>query len=392
MDDINGSIRSMLTLLDDDSSSESEAGDIDDLLSSHEDLLSKCPTYEVRARSRPSHASTLPLTPFPHAQYVPNALAGPHGRKSRLAPHDAALPATGHRPNWELLPAAASAPRRRRRGRRLANPLSASCSSLPSSSASSSLSSPSLSSPSSSSFAASPLGSAHHSRSPLPPAQQLAPPSPLAQLGLAPPTPSLPPPQPPPPPPPPAAAATSLASSLSAASFLASSWEDLRVDRAGEAPPPTRPFPAPIGPSFSTPILPSCLPPSAAATAWQGPAVGTAAATTLRDAVTAARAASAASVASASSASPVVAASPAATPPAAAAEAASRPGSRPSRAERGRSGRRHRRDTGVSIRALRIVDAARLGPWPPAAFSKLCNTLKEPSLLSPPAAPSATCP
>ena len=54
----------MLTLLDDDSSSESEAGDIDDLLSSHEDLLSKCPTYEVRARSRPSHASTLPLTPF----------------------------------------------------------------------------------------------------------------------------------------------------------------------------------------------------------------------------------------------------------------------------------------------------------------------------------------
>ena len=83
----------MLTLLDDDSSSESEAGDIDDLLSSHEDLLSKCPTYEVRARSRPSHASTLPLTPFPHAQYVPNALAGPHGRKSRLAPHDAALPA-----------------------------------------------------------------------------------------------------------------------------------------------------------------------------------------------------------------------------------------------------------------------------------------------------------
>ena len=77
MDDINGSIRSMLTLLDDDSSSESEAGDIDDLLSSHEDLLSKCPTYEVRACSRPSHASTLPLTPFPHAQYVPNALAGP---------------------------------------------------------------------------------------------------------------------------------------------------------------------------------------------------------------------------------------------------------------------------------------------------------------------------
>ena len=51
--------------------------------------------------------------------------------------------------------------------------------------------------------------------------------------------------------------------------------------------------------------------------------------------------------------------------------------SRPSRAERGRSGRRHRRDTGVSIRALRIVDAARLGPWPPAAFSKLCNCLKD---------------
>lgn len=32
---------------------------------------------------------------------------------------------------------------------------------------------------------------------------------------------------------------------------------------------------------------------------------------------------------------------------------------------------------GVSIRALRVVDAARLGPWPPAAFSKLCNCLKD---------------
>jgi hypothetical protein len=26
---------------------------------------------------------------------------------------------------------------------------------------------------------------------------------------------------------------------------------------------------------------------------------------------------------------------------------------------------------------LRVVDAARLGPWPPAAFSKLCNCLKD---------------
>ena len=107
MEGINGSIRSMLTLLDDDSSSESEAGDIDDLLSSHEDLLSKCPTYEVRARSRPSHASTLSLTPFPRAQYVPNALAGPHGRKSRLAPHDAALPAAAGLPPAVVWAAAA---------------------------------------------------------------------------------------------------------------------------------------------------------------------------------------------------------------------------------------------------------------------------------------------
>ncbi len=35
------------------------------------------------------------------------------------------------------------------------------------------------------------------------------------------------------------------------------------------------------------------------------------------------------------------------------------------------------------MRALRIVDAAQFGPWPPAAFSKLCNCLKDapPSLI-----------
>lgn len=50
---------------------------------------------------------------------------------------------------------------------------------------------------------------------------------------------------------------------------------------------------------------------------------------------------------------------------------------RQSRRARGRSGRRHRRDTGVSGRALLLVEAAQLGPWPAAAFSKLCNLLKE---------------
>ena len=76
MEDINGSIRSMLTLLDDDSSSESEAGDIDDLLSSHEDLLSKCPTYEVRARSRPSHLHpSSHALPFTHSTCPTPSLA-----------------------------------------------------------------------------------------------------------------------------------------------------------------------------------------------------------------------------------------------------------------------------------------------------------------------------
>ena len=37
---------------------------------------------------------------------------------------------------------------------------------------------------------------------------------------------------------------------------------------------------------------------------------------------------------------------------------------RPSRAERGRSGRRHRRDTGVSARAMRVIEATALGSWP----------------------------
>ena len=50
---------------------------------------------------------------------------------------------------------------------------------------------------------------------------------------------------------------------------------------------------------------------------------------------------------------------------------------RPSRAERGRSGRRHRRDSGVSTRALSLIQAAPLGPWRPAVFSQFCNLLKE---------------
>jgi len=50
---------------------------------------------------------------------------------------------------------------------------------------------------------------------------------------------------------------------------------------------------------------------------------------------------------------------------------------RASRAVRGRSGRRHRRDSGVSGRALRLVEAAELGPWPSSTFSKLCNLLKD---------------
>lgn len=47
-----------------------------------------------------------------------------------------------------------------------------------------------------------------------------------------------------------------------------------------------------------------------------------------------------------------------------------------SRAERGRSGRRHRRATGVAERALLVVREAGLGRWPPSAFSRLCNVLK----------------
>jgi len=50
---------------------------------------------------------------------------------------------------------------------------------------------------------------------------------------------------------------------------------------------------------------------------------------------------------------------------------------KPSRAHRGRSGRKHRRETGVASRALRLIDALPLGLWPPAAFSQLCNLLKD---------------
>lgn len=46
----------MISLLDDDSSSESD-GDHDDLVSSREDLLSQCPTLEVRRRARAVAAS-----------------------------------------------------------------------------------------------------------------------------------------------------------------------------------------------------------------------------------------------------------------------------------------------------------------------------------------------
>ena len=50
---------------------------------------------------------------------------------------------------------------------------------------------------------------------------------------------------------------------------------------------------------------------------------------------------------------------------------------RASRAQRGRSGRRHRRDSGVSSRAMRLVHAAGIGAWTPSTFSRLCNVLKD---------------
>lgn len=63
--------------------------------------------------------------------------------------------------------------------------------------------------------------------------------------------------------------------------------------------------------------------------------------------------------------------------PSSSSETSSSSKKRASRAVRGRSGRRHRRDSGISGRALRLVEAAQLGPWPSSTFSKLCNLLKD---------------
>ena len=58
-------------------------------------------------------------------------------------------------------------------------------------------------------------------------------------------------------------------------------------------------------------------------------------------------------------------------------EGAQRVRSRPSRAERGRSGRHHRRNTGVSCRGFRVVEAVGVGAWGTRPFSRLCNLLKD---------------